>query len=207
VLAIVFESQQRGVFHPHIVVGYRTAADRAALDTFRDTVWRKRGEYGFGMGWSGSFDGGLPDRFTGQHAGRYISKYLRPDGAKRSFVPLLEAIARVTPRDPETGRLTQQVRPVYVSPILTRVTGVTMGFLRFRRWAYRAWAVESTHAQLRFAYELRRNLGAAPISPGPLPQAAWPRAPAPRPVCTPLVAPGRGMPVVAPRYVQLALSL
>ena len=78
----MFEAQQRGVFHPHIVLGYRTAADRAALDTFRDALRRKRGSYGFGIGRRGSFDGGLPERFTGSDAGRYISKYLRPDGAK-----------------------------------------------------------------------------------------------------------------------------
>jgi hypothetical protein len=123
VLAIVFEAQQRGAFHPHIVLGYRTAADRAALDTFRDTLRRKRGDYGFGTGQHGSFDKGMPDRFSGLHAGRYIAKYLRPDGAKRSFVPLLEAIAKITPRDPKTKRLKVLVRPVYVSPTLTRATG------------------------------------------------------------------------------------
>lgn len=128
VLAIVFEAQQRGAFHPHIVLGYRTAADRAALDTFRDTLQRKRGDYGFGVGQRGSFDAGMPDRFSGSHAGRYIAKYLRPAGAKRSFVPLLEAVAKITPRDPQTNRLKVLVRPVYVSPTLTRATGVTMGY-------------------------------------------------------------------------------
>jgi hypothetical protein len=34
VLAYVCDAQQRGVFHPHVVLGYRTAADRAALETF-----------------------------------------------------------------------------------------------------------------------------------------------------------------------------
>ncbi|HLW79628.1 MAG TPA: hypothetical protein VKU44_08525, partial [Terriglobia bacterium] len=139
VLAIVFEAQKRGVFHPHLVLGYRTAADRAALDTFRETLWRKRGRSGFGTGARGSFDAGLPERFTGLDAGRYIAKYLRPDGAKGSFVPLLQAIEEVTPRNPTTGRLRQLVRPVYVSPVLTQETGLTMGFLRFRRWAYRVW--------------------------------------------------------------------
>ena len=126
VLAYVCESQQRGVFHPHVVLGYRTAADRAALDTFREALRRKRGKYGFGTGRRGSYDGGEPDRFSGSDAGRYISKYLRPDGAKASFVPLLEAVNRITPRDPETGRRKPLLRPVYVSPVLTRITGITI---------------------------------------------------------------------------------
>jgi len=163
VLAIVFEAQKRGVFHPHLVLGYRTAADRAALDTFRETLWRKRGRSGFGTGARGSFDAGLPERFTGLDAGRYIAKYLRPDGAKGSFVPLLQAIEEVTPRNPTTGRLRQLVRPVYVSPVLTQETGLTMGFLRFRRWAYRVWGSESGTEELRFAYGLRCKLGGIPI--------------------------------------------
>src|SRR5450759_4714536 len=100
---------------------------------------RKRGAYGFGTGRRGSFDPGTPDRFSAGDAARYMSKYLRPDRANTSFVPLLEAINRLTPRDPATGRHKQLVRPVYVSTALTRLTGVTMGFLRYRRFAFRKW--------------------------------------------------------------------
>jgi len=138
VLAYVCEAQQRGVFHPHVVLGYATAAERAALDTFVDTVERKRGEYGFGTGRSGSFDRGRPGRFDGTDAGRYVSKYLRPDGAKKSFVPLLYEVAKVVPRDPVTNRAKVLVRPVYVSTVLTKRTGVTMMFLRFKRWIFMA---------------------------------------------------------------------
>jgi len=73
---------------------------------------RKRGAYGFGTGRRGSFDPGTPDRFSAGDAARYVSKYLRPDRANTSFVPLLEAINRLTPRDPATGRHKQLVRPV-----------------------------------------------------------------------------------------------
>jgi hypothetical protein len=139
VVGYVCEAQQRGVFHPHLVLGYRTAADRAALDTFVGTLRRKRGAYGFGTGRRGSFDAGKPDRFMAADAARYVSKYLRPDRAKTSFVPLLEAINLFTPRSPYTGRHTQLVRPVYVSTSLTRLTGVTMGFLRYKRYAFRKW--------------------------------------------------------------------
>jgi hypothetical protein len=152
VLGYVCEAQQRGVFHPHVVLGYRTAADRAALDTFRDALRRRRGSYGFGMGRRGSFDAGRPDRFSGSHAGRYISKYLRPDRARTSLVPLLEGIDRITFRDPETGRREHLVRPVYVSVSLTRRTGVTMGFLRFRRWAWKTLGKGATDWELRRLY-------------------------------------------------------
>ena len=169
VLGYVCESQQRGVFHPHVVLGYRRGCDRVALDTFRDALRRKRGAYGFGTGWRGSFDAGRPDRFTAGDAGRYISKYLRPDGAKTSFVPLLEAVAQITPRDPATGRHKHLLRPVYVSTSLTRRTGVTMGFLRFRRWVFRAWGSGVAADDVRFAYELRRRFGAEVLRPGPVP--------------------------------------
>ena len=173
VLAYVCEAQQRGVFHPHVVLGYRTAADRAALNTFRDSLRRLRGAYGFGMGRQGSFDAGKPDRFSGTDAGRYISKYLRPDGAKASFVPLLEAVSSITPRDPETGRQKSLLRPVYVSPRLTRITGVTMGFLRFCRWVFMALKAEHTRDELLLLYRLRRMFGVG-IDRVCLPQMAQP---------------------------------
>jgi hypothetical protein len=120
----------------------------------------KRGACAFGTGRQGSFDGGRPDRFTAGDAGRYISKYLRPDGAKTSFVPLLYAVGLITPRDPSTGRHKYLLRPVYVSTKLTKKTGVKMGFLRFRRWVFVAWGAGVSDGELRFAYELRWQFGA-----------------------------------------------
>lgn len=158
VLAYVCEAQQRGVFHPHVVLGYRTAAERAALDTFLGVLKLKRGSYGFGIGRRGSFDAGTPDRFTARDAGLYISKYLRPDGAKTSFVPLLEAVARMTPRDPETGRLKTLVRPVYISTKVTIRTGVTMTFLRFKRWVWAEWGSGATEDELLSLYRRHKHL-------------------------------------------------
>jgi hypothetical protein len=157
VLGYVCEAQQRGVFHPHVILGFRTAADRAALDTFRGALKRKRGSYEFGTG-RRSFDAGKPERFTARDAGRYISKYLRPDGAKTSFVPLLEAINRTTARDPETGRLKVLVRPVYVSTTLTRRTGVTMTFLRFKRWVWVEWGGGPTDDELLSLFRRHQDL-------------------------------------------------
>jgi hypothetical protein len=160
VLGYVCEAQQRGLFHPHVVLGYRTAADRGALETFRWALRRKRGSYGFGTGRQGSFDAGKPDRFTARDAGRYISKYLRPGGPKASFVPLLEAINRIMPRDPKTGRPKVLGRPVYVSVILTRQTGVTMTFLRFKRWVWVVLGSGATEGDLRALYDRHRELSA-----------------------------------------------
>jgi hypothetical protein len=164
VLAYVCEAHARGVFHVHVVLGYRTAGDRAALDTFLGAVRRLRGGYGFGTGRHGSFDAGQPERFGGSDAGRYISKYLRPDRAKASFIPLLERVGRIGVRDPATGRLKHLLRPVYVSPILTRQTGVTMGYLRFKRWAWRAWGDGVPERDLHFAYALRQQFDAIPLA-------------------------------------------
>ena len=190
VLAYVCESQQRGVFHPHVVLGYRTAADRAALDTFREALRRKRGAYGFGTGQRGSFDGGKPDRLSGGDAGRYISKYLRPDGAKASFVPLLEAVNQIGERDPATGRQKHLLRPVYVSPVLTRVTGITMTFLRFCRRVFAMLKVQHTRAELLAMYRIVRLFGAIEgyevermPKPPPLPDPP-PLPPAPLPSLT-----------------------
>jgi hypothetical protein len=118
----------------------------------------KRGSYGFGTGRRGSFDAGKPDRFTARDAGRYISKYLRPDKAKASFVPLLEAINRMTPRDPDTGRLKVLVRPVYISTLLTRRTGVTMGFLRFKRWVWKEWGSGASQGELLGLHRRHKKL-------------------------------------------------
>jgi hypothetical protein len=75
-------------------------------------------------------------------------------------VPLLEAVGQVTPRDPTTRRQKNLLRPVYVSPVLTRITGVTMGFLRFCRRTFMLLNVEHTRAELLVMYRVVRLFGA-----------------------------------------------
>jgi hypothetical protein len=48
------------------------------------------------------------------------------------------------------------VFPVYVSPVLTKLTGVTMGFLRFRRWIWYAWGEGVKHRDMLVAYAAHR---------------------------------------------------
>lgn len=137
VLAYVLEAHRRGVLHVHLVLGYGgSAADRAALETFRRAVGKRRHRYRFGS----NFNAGQPDRFSGRDAARYIGKYLRPDGAKESFLPLLAAVEAITPRRRDrrgVARLARQLRPVFVNPKLTRASGVTIRSRRFCRHAHR----------------------------------------------------------------------
>jgi hypothetical protein len=165
VLGYVLERQQRGVFHPHLILGYETAPDREALDIFTGYLKRYRARYGFGRRKAG-FKDGQPGRFVGADAGRYVAKYLRPDQAKASFIPLLQDVNRLAPNT-ETGRR-PLVRPVYVSPRLTGQTGVTMTWMRARRWMYRLYP-GSTPAELDFLALLRVKFDAWPDAAGPRP--------------------------------------
>lgn len=167
VLLLAVCELKRGVFHLHVVFGYYPY-QRAGLDQLLKYLRRHRGEYGFGRGRKG-FDPGSPGKYTGEHAGRYASKYLRPDGAKGSFLPALEVLERVVPRDPETGRPRHLFRPVYVSPLLTRKSGITISWLRFVRYAYARWGPGLSPHELRLLHEFVRvfERGAAePVGEG-----------------------------------------
>lgn len=159
VLATVLELK-RGVFHAHIVLGYY-GYSREGLAAFLDVVDELRGEYGFGTSKGGGFDRGYPGRYSGAHAGLYISKYLRPDGAKGSFVPALLKMEELIERDPETGRPKEQLRPVYVSSKLTRKSGVTMRFLRWSRYAYRRWGA-MTRSETLLMWQFVRTFEESP---------------------------------------------
>lgn len=124
---------KRGVFHLHIALGYLTAPDRAALDVFLAAYGELHQAYGFGREW----DPGRPGRFSGR-AATYIAKYLAPEHARDSFVPVLRHANMMNKPDPNTGKR-PQIRPVYVSPLLSKQTGVTMRFLRFKRLAWVFW--------------------------------------------------------------------
>jgi histone H3/H4 len=172
VLAYVLERQERGLFHPHVVLGYQTGPDREALDLFTAYMRRHRARYGFSRQRAG-FKPGQPGRFKGDHAGRYVAKYLRPDQAKASFIPLLRDVAQLAPRTEGRRSL---VRPVYVSPQLTSVTGVTMRWMRARRWMYRLHP-EATPGDLDFLALLRVKFDAWPEAAGPRPKRGPPTLP------------------------------
>jgi hypothetical protein len=143
VLIWVLEAQHRGVFHVHLVLGYDGAPGLAAAREFTAYLKRHRRRYGFGTGGRG-YQCGRHGAYSPADAARMISNYLRPDRVKASVIPLLRAVTDATPRYPYDyddedlrGRARSVVRPVYVNRLLTARTGITMRFLRARRWMYR----------------------------------------------------------------------
>jgi len=133
VLAWVWQYQQRGLLHKHLILGVATASDRAAADRLVFWLDRLRGKYRFGFVDRGRWDYKRRRRclreMTGKHAGRYAAKYL-------------------VQRDNETGRYAvsetvthEDVPPLiaYVARKLTSSTGITMRSLR--EWRF----VVATH--------------------------------------------------------------
>lgn len=136
VLAFVLEVHKRGLYHLHVLLGWEpTAAARAGHDLFVSELAARCERHDFGP----NFDPGKPLRFVASDAGKYAAKYVRPQEAKGGFVPALVMVESLTPRDPVTGRLASVVRPVFVNPLLTRRSGVTMTFLRWCRYAFVVW--------------------------------------------------------------------
>lgn len=132
----VWEPQKRGVPHMHLVVAYNTAEDRRAAHVFVRELKRlaPRHEFGFvdARGRKRKDDprrGLLHDRYgvevreiAAADAARYLSGYLTGRNPKKPTVR--ENIAN--PMLPPAI--------VWVSPRLTRVTGVTARMLRRARW-------------------------------------------------------------------------
>lgn len=159
---------KRGVFHAHVVLGFKWS-EVEGLHSYGAALDDLRGEYDFGTSKHGGFDMGEPGRFNGMYAGLYASKYLRPNGAKGSFIPALRMIEMFVERNPETGRPTEQLRPVYVNPKLTGKSGVTMRFLRWARYAFVKWGrVELPRVELLAIYRLVRAFNAELLQFGPL---------------------------------------
>lgn len=194
ILASVLETK-RGVFHAHVILGYEPC-QRQGLELFLDVLDELRGEYEFGTSRGGGFDRGRPGFFTGPHAGLYSSKYLRPDSAKGSFVPVLRKIEELSERDPNTGRMRDQVRPVFVSPKLTRRSGVTMRFLRWARYAFVMWGALPRDEVLA-AYRIREVFGQVEL------ESSSPQVKAKPPPAQPLRSPA---PVAAGVNVQAISS-
>lgn len=161
VLVRALEAQGRDVFHVHVVLGYRSVADRVALDVYLTALSKKRllRRHRFGSGRYG-VDKGRPGYFTPAQAARYVAKYLSPAAGKASVVPLLKrvekeaegAAVRLT-----TRRSNSTVRPVWVKPGLCKASGVSMGWLKHRRWSYmRHGRVELPEPALRAEWEERQ---------------------------------------------------
>jgi hypothetical protein len=115
--------QARGVLHWHVVFGWLSARERADVDRLIEIIGGMVEKYGFGH----QFDGGQVFE-NAKHAASYIARYMTGDH---------QGLERVVASDhcPK--------RPIYVSRELTSKTGITMRFLRWRRWFWHEVGVTS----------------------------------------------------------------
>jgi hypothetical protein len=115
--------QRRGVLHWHVVLGWLNARERADCDLYTEICAELLEQYGFGY----QFDGGRVFE-NAKHAASYIARYMTADHQGLERVVASSACPR---------------RPVYVSPALTKASGITMRFLRWRRWIWHQIGAQS----------------------------------------------------------------
>lgn len=125
VLGYVWQVQKRGALHIHVVLGLRTAANRHAARQYQLRLAAVSQEYGFGYvdrKWSSA---------RGQRVAAYLSSYLITGHGRES------AVQEVVKLDRAPARI------VYVSRLLTDVTGYTMRTLRRRRYLWHLWQTKA----------------------------------------------------------------
>lgn len=127
ILLRAYEPQKRGVPHLHIVLGYRTAAERDAAHVFVGHVKRLVADYEFGFADARGKDRthggrGVVERhgvelrpMSGETAARYLSNYLTGRNSKKKNT-IRENIA-----DP-----TMPTSLIWLSPVLTSVWDETL---------------------------------------------------------------------------------
>jgi hypothetical protein len=151
-VARTWEYQRRGALHMHVVLGVRSARERASAQTYVDALHELRQAHEFGYVDRGRKHAGKRtlEIVPAEVAGRYLAKYLSPlDGDGK---PTLSATALEPDVPPQVA---------YVSRELTASTGITMRYLRHVR---RCWVMKvdpvtgETLASLLARYEA----GAAP---------------------------------------------
>lgn len=120
VLQRVWEPQKRGVPHLHVVVGLGSEPEKVAARRFVDELHRLAPEYFFGF-----VDRKLAP-IGAREAARYLAGYLLGRSRKKGTVR--ENIA-----DPRMPRSL-----IWLTPVLTRRTLVTMRRLRYARWYFAA---------------------------------------------------------------------
>lgn len=116
-----WELQQRGMLHVHPVVGRSTPIERAAADTYQRELAARAARHGFGF-----VDRKVEVR-NPVAAAAYLSSYFV--AGRKGKMTLRETVS--SPAMPPSI--------VYVSPVLSRASGITMRTLRLRRYAWRLW--------------------------------------------------------------------
>lgn len=128
-LARVWEHQKRGVLHLHLVVGYSTPAERAAVDAYVQELSARAPRHGFG------FVDRKVEVKEPSAAAAYLSSYFV--AGKKGKLSLRETV--------QSKQMPRSI--VYVAPWLSRRSGITMRTLRMRRYAWRVWRDLPEHAQ------------------------------------------------------------
>lgn len=123
-LAYVPEPQLRGVLHYHVVLGARSARDRAALNYATRLLRRRASGHGWGaVHYPEQGRSGVVKLRNGVQAAAYVGKYLtKAESVKGLTALVLDGSA--------------PTRAVYVSTRLTRDTRCTMRNLRSRRYLH-----------------------------------------------------------------------
>jgi hypothetical protein len=109
--------QKRGVLHWHLVYGFKSPRESTDVVRFAEIVGELVEQYGFGK----QFDAGQVFE-NARQAASYIARYMTADH---------QGLERVVTSS------SCPARPVYVSRELMAESGVTMRFLRWRRWCWR----------------------------------------------------------------------
>ncbi len=167
VLAYVPECE-RGVIHLHVVIGWKGTVRPGEVRWFLSRLKREAVREGFGR----QFKATKPTHGGSAQVASYLAKYLTKGG--------MEALKVVPPR----------VQPVFVSPVLTRRTGITMRFLRLARRAWHVWGPRD-YADLVKFFAWAASYGVDPFTwrrlrppSRPRPERPWePLGARPSPVC------------------------
>lgn len=132
-LARVWELQRRGILHVHLVLGYSTVQERAAADLYRGSLDRLAPANGFG------FVDRKVDVADPTAAAAYLSSYFV--AGKKGKLTLTDSV--------RSGSMPPSI--IYVSPVLSQASGVTMRSLRLKRYLWRlgsAWPWLHDHFSL-----------------------------------------------------------
>jgi hypothetical protein len=122
--AKVWETQERGVLHVHIVVPYATPVERARAKEYVAALESHSARHGFGwVSLRDRFDG----RYGGARAAGYCAKYIGKAAGSEMAVR----------------------RPVYIGSFLTQAAGLTMRLLRWRRYIFKRWGFRPGADELR----------------------------------------------------------
>jgi hypothetical protein len=124
VAAKVWEVQERGLLHLHLVVPFATPRERARAREYVAALDRLRQGHGFGFVQ-------LRERFDGENGGAraagYCAKYIGKAAGTEMAVR----------------------RPAFVGSFLTRAVGLTIRLLRWRRYIWQRWGFRPGADELR----------------------------------------------------------